>query len=316
MVGKKCKKSVSEFYCESCDYFTSVKQHYEKHLATDKHKMVVDGSVNDSTESVKKRTYTCNCGNVYKYDSGYYRHKKLCKKTNINNIETDNNEESVTISKEEYIKLLSNPELIAKMFEQNMKLQDTIVDMSKQMGSHHNTNTNTNSFHTNSHNKTAFNLNFFLNETCKNAMNLSEFVDAVIPTLEELETTGRLGNSEGVSKIISTRLRVIEKELRPLHCSDGKREVFYVKENNIWNKEAEEKPLLIKAIKQITQKNIKNIMKWRDEHPDCTDSDSTKNDLYLKITLNSMPGGTKEETERNIEKIIRNIAKYTQIERD
>jgi hypothetical protein len=199
------------------------------------------------------------------------------------------------------------------MFEQNMKLQDTIVDMSKQMGSQHN---NSNSFHTNSHNKTAFNLNFFLNETCKNAMNLSEFVEAVIPTLDELETTGRLGNSEGVSKIMLTRLREIEKELRPLHCSDGKREVFYVKENNIWNKEAEEKPLLIKAIKQITQKNISNIMKWRDEHPDCTDSDSTKNDLYLKITLNSMPGGTKEETEKNIEKIIRNIAKYTQIERD
>jgi len=324
MLGKKCKKSVSDFYCESCDYFTSVKQHYEKHLATDKHKVLVDASVNASTKcksdfSEEKKEYKCICGKSYPHDSSYYRHKKKCKE--INKLSTEDS--TVTIAKEEYIKLLSNPELIYKLFEQNMQLQNSLVDVCKQSGSHNNTNannnntnTNTNSNHINSNNKTAFNLNFFLNETCKNAMNLSDFVEAVIPTLDELETTGRLGNSEGVSKIILTRLREIEKELRPLHCSDGKREVFYVKENNIWNKEAEEKPLLIKAIKQITQQNIRNILDWKEQYPDCTDSESCKNDLYLKITLNAMPGGTKEETERNIQKIISNIAKCTQIERD
>jgi hypothetical protein len=279
--------------------------------------MLVDASVNASTKcnkekSFEKKEYKCICGKIYPHDSSYYRHKKKCKE--INKLSTDDS--TVTIAKEEYIKLLSNPELIYKLFEQNMQLQNSLIDVCKQSGSHNNNTTNNNSNHTNSHNKTAFNLNFFLNETCKNAMNLSEFVEAVIPTLEELETTGRLGNSEGVSKIISTRLREIEKELRPLHCSDGKREVFYIKENNVWNKEAEEKPLLIKAIKQITQKNIRNILEWKEQYPDCTDSESCKNDLYLKITLNAMPGGTKEETERNIQKIISNIAKYTQIERD
>lgn len=317
MIHFSPQKTPPIFICESCDFYTSNKKDYSRHLDTAKHKKIQ----NDTLLAPKpEKVYECKCGKSYKHSSNFYRHRKICKemgKINLNNI----NEDSVTIAKEEYIKLLSNPELIYKLFEQNMQLQNSLIDVCKQSGSHNNTNannnnTNNNSNHINSNNKTAFNLNFFLNETCKNAMNLSEFVDAVIPTLDELETTGRLGNSEGVSKIISTRLREIEKELRPLHCSDGKREVFYIKENNIWNKEAEEKPLLIKAIKQITWKNIKNILEWKEKYPGCTDSDSSKNDIYLKITLNAMSGGTEEETTKNINKIISNIAKYTQIERD
>uniref|UniRef100_A0A6C0IS87 C2H2-type domain-containing protein n=1 Tax=viral metagenome TaxID=1070528 RepID=A0A6C0IS87_9ZZZZ len=317
MLGKKCKKSVSEFICENCDYVTSVKQHYEKHLSTDKHKRLVNAS--ESASKSVNHLFHCHCGNTYRHDSSYYRHNKTCK--SVKKIDSNNDDSNVTIAKEEYIKLLSNPELIYKMFEQNMEiinlnkeLQTTIVNMSKQTGSQNN-NTNSNNITNNSNNKTAFNLNVYLNETCKDAMNLSEFVETVVPTFEELERTGREGHDKGVSSIISTRLRDLEKELRPIHCTDGKREIFYVKENNIWNKEADEKPLLIYAIKKIAQKNIKNILHWRDAHPGCTQSDSNKNDLYLKILMNAMSGGTQEETEKNIEKIIRSITKYTQIDK-
>jgi len=329
MIPKKTPKNPNNYKCDFCDFITCNKKDFTRHLSTTKHKMIQnDTSVSPTCE----KSYVCFCGNTYKYKNNLYRHKKICKEIdNSSQLEQEldlGNKSTVTISKEEYITFLSNTELIKKIFEQNieivnqnkdvvqqnMQLQSTIVEMSKHSGNN-NMNSN-NTITNNSHNKTAFNINFFLNETCKNAMNLSEFVDTVIPTLEELETTGRLGHSEGVSKIITTRLKDIEKELRPLHCSDGKREIFYVKENDTWNKETDEKPLLIGAIKQITQKNIKNIFEWIKNHPGCTDADSVTNDLYLKIMLNSMSGGSKEETDKNIEKIISYISKKTLIDKN
>jgi hypothetical protein len=317
MIHISPQKTPNTFICELCDFSTCNKKDYNRHLDTAKHKKIHNDTLLAPTAD---NLYECECGNTYKQRNNLYRHRKKCKdmgKINNKNLDPNSNA-NVIISKEEYIAYLSNTEFIKKLFEQNMELQSTIVEMSKQSGTQNN-NTNSNNINnihtTNSNNKTAFNLNVYLNETCKDAMNLSEFVDTVIPTLEELEHTGREGHPDGVSKIISTRLRELEKELRPIHCSDGKREIFYIKENNIWNKEADEKPLLIGAIKQIAQKNIKNILKWRDEHPGCTQSDSNKNDLYLRIVMNAMMGGSQEETEKNIEKIIRNITKYTLIDK-
>jgi hypothetical protein len=323
MIHNLVPKSSDKFFCEKCDYSTSRKSQYLRHTQTDKHKRI-----HNDTELGKKSSqnvFQCQCGNIYKHHSGYYRHKKVCLNSQQNTNNELDNKTTVTISKEEYISFLSNTELIKKIFEQNIEivnqnkdvvqqniqLQHTIVEMSKNSN-----NTINNTITNNSNNKTAFNINFFLNETCKNAMNLSDFVDTVIPTLEELENTGRLGHSEGVSKIITARLKDMERELRPLHCSDGKREIFYVKENDTWNKETDDKPLLIGAIKQITQKNIKNIFEWIKKHPGCTDAESMSNDMYLKIMLNSMSGGTKEETDKNLDKIITQISKQTLIDRN
>jgi hypothetical protein len=177
-------------------------------------------------------------------------------------------------------------------------------------GTHNTTNTT----HTNSHNK-AFNLNLFLNETCKNAMNISDFVSSIKLNLEDLENTGRQGYIEGISNIIIKNLNNLEQCFRPLHCSDLKREVLYIKENNEWTKETEPKPILTKAIKIIANENIKQIQNWKAKNPDCTYSDSRKNDLYLKIVSNSMNGLTEEEGHKNINKIISNIAKETIIQK-
>jgi hypothetical protein len=176
-------------------------------------------------------------------------------------------------------------------------------------------NTTTNSISTNCNNVTnkTFNLNLYLNETCEDAMNISEFVKTINLNLEDLENTGREGYIEGISNIIFKNLNNLEDHFRPLHCSDSKREILYIKDNNEWTKECYNKPILTKAIKVIANENIKQIKTWREKNPDCTNADSKKNNLYLKIVSNSMNGLTEEEGNKNINKIISNLAKQTNI---
>jgi hypothetical protein len=158
-------------------------------------------------------------------------------------------------------------------------------------------------------------MQFFLNETCKDAMNISEFVSSIKVSLDDLENTGRRGYIEGISNIILKNLNNLEQQLRPVHCSDSKREVFYIKDNNEWKKENDEKPILTKAITVIANENIKQIKNWKEKYPDCTYAESKKNNLYLKIVSNSMNGLTEEEGYKNINKIISNVAKEVIIDK-
>ena len=182
------------------------------------------------------------------------------------------------------------------------------------MGTNNTTNmTNTNS-HNNNNNKT-FNLQFFLNEECKNALNISDFVSSIKMDLDDLEKTGLLGYAEGISNIINKNLNGLDQTMRPIHCSDVKREVFYVKNDDQWIKENDAKPVLTKAIKQVAHENIRQISEWQKKYPDCCDPDSTKNDAYLNIVSNAMSGLTSEEQMKNYEKIISNVAKEVIIEK-
>jgi hypothetical protein len=167
---------------------------------------------------------------------------------------------------------------------------------------------------TNNDNKT-FNLNFFLNETCKDALNIQEFVSSIKVNLDDLENTGRQGYIQGITNIFLKNLNNLEKNERPIHCSDVKREVLYIKDDNQWIKETDQKPILTKAIKTIANENIKKIKHWKEMNPDCTDSDSKKNNLYLKIVSNSMNGLTEEESNKNMNKIISNVAKEVIIDK-
>jgi hypothetical protein len=180
-----------------------------------------------------------------------------------------------------------------------------MIEMCKNAGNNNNNN---------SHNK-SFNLQFFLNETCKDALNISDFVKSIKPSLEELESTGRLGYVEGVSNIILKNLTTLDTSRRPIHCTDIKREILYVKDNDEWIKEQDDKPVLTKAIKVIANENIKNISEWRKENPGCTDSDSRKNNMYLKIVSNAMSGSSSDESCKNINKIIGNVSKNVVVDR-
>ena len=192
------------------------------------------------------------------------------------------------------------------MIDQNKQM----LELAKNAGNNSNVNINTN----NSNN--SFNLNVFLNEPCKDAMNIMEFVDQLQVSVKDLEETGRLGYSEGISKIFINGLKQINISDRPIHCSDSKREIVYIKDKNEWTKEDDNKSLLTNAIKHVAHKNMRQIKEWTKVNPEYNDSSSKQNDRYLKIVSNSMNGSTEEETNKNYNKIIKNITKETIIEKE
>ena len=180
----------------------------------------------------------------------------------------------------------------------------------------HNTTHNTHNSNNTTNNNRTFNLQFFLNETCKNAMNIEEFVEQIVLNLNDLEETGRIGFTEGITKMITSRLKALDITKRPFHCSDLKRETLYIKNENKWEKEEDDKPKLTKAVKQIAGKNMKQIFEWQKAHPDYSDPETRASDKYMKMLTNVMSGGTEEETQQNYQKIIRNITKEATIDKD
>ena len=291
---EETKNMQFKYYCNHCDYGCFKKSSWDQHLHTAKHLKANNGLIEAN------EIYACdNCDTTFKHQSSYCRHKKKCLPKNI----AENND----INADTFL----DKDLIIMLVKQNSELMQLV-----KTGLSTNT-TNNNITNTNSHNTTnnAFNLNFFLNETCKNAMNISDFVSSIKVSLADLENIGRQGYIEGISNIILKKLNNVEQSMRPLHCSDTKREVFYIKDNNEWQKENHDKPILTKAIKVIANENIKQIKHWRDKYPDCTDSESKKNNLYLKIVSNSMNGSTHEEGCKNIDRIISNVAKEVTIDK-
>ena len=293
----KTEKNLTKYFCECCNFKCSQKCDWTRHIVRPKHLSNKDG--NYKTHKKLKKLFLCNCSKNFKSSSGLWKHKKKC----ISKPDAEDDDENMY----QGINIKDKDALVLHLLKQNGDLQNKIISICSQPTITNNSNNNT----TNN----SFNLNVFLNETCKNAMNITDFVSSIKLNLDDLENTGRCGYIEGISNIIIKNLNKIEQHLRPLHCGDFKREVLYIKHNNEWTKETEDKPILTKAIKTIANENIKQISKWKDKYPDCIKTDSKKNDLYLKIVSNSMNGLTKEEGEKNIHKIISNVAKKVVIEK-
>jgi hypothetical protein len=286
--------------CKICDYTTCRQSQLDRHFSTLKHIEATKGLQNTTVicdqveDNVVQSKYHCAvCNKYYKHHSSLWKHTKTCSGKKVTSDDSDPSEK----------------ELIMMLLKQNSEL---ILKLGTTTTTNLN-NTNTNS-HNNNNNKT-FNLQFFLNEECKNALNISEFVSSIKMDLDDLEKTGLLGYAEGISNIINKNLSDLDQTMRPIHCSDVKREVFYVKNDDQWIKENDSKPVLTKAIKQVAHDNIRQISEWRKKYPDCCDPDSTKNDVYLNIVSNAMSGGTSEEQMKNYEKIISNVAKEVVIEK-
>ena len=288
----KIAKNRKSYECKFCDYNTSNKSDYEKHIQTIKHKTnslainVNDLAINLSQKS-QNNLFTCqNCNKTYKDNSGLWKHKKkCCNKTNDTN----------------------NKDLIMLLIKENSEFKNMIIKVLDN-GTHNTTN------HTNNSNNT-FNLNVYLNETCKNAMNITDFISQLHIGIKDLEETGRLGFSEGISKIFINGLKQIDITDRPIHCSDTKRDTLYIKDDNEWIKDDEQKTTLTKAIKHVAHKNIKQISEWQKLYPEFNDPESKQNDKYLKIICESMSGSSQQETNKNYNKIIKNIAKETVIDK-
>jgi hypothetical protein len=259
-------------------------------------------------EIPKSPKFGCECGKKFITHSGMWKHKQKCGDHNANSTNNTNNNNNTNI-----IDILLNENKIMKdfMIEQNHDFKTLIMELVKKDNISNNTVSNNT---INSNNKT-FNLSLFLNETCKDALNIGEFVDSIKVQLTDLETFGHSGYVEGVSKILIKNLNELETCKRPIHCSDSKRDVLYIKDDNKWSKENEDKLVIKKAIRDVSNKNIKQITEWTNLNPDCKKSDSRKNDQYLKIVMNSMSGGSNEEQCNNVEKIIKNITKSVIIDK-
>jgi hypothetical protein len=289
------KKPVN-FFCELCNFKCSYNKDFQRHINTKKHKnnILTTNNNNINPKKPDSKIYQCeNCEKVFNDRAGLWRHKKKCSDMIIDGVN-----------------IKDKDALVLHLLKQNGDLQNKLIELSSKKSITNNTNNTINNTTNN-----AFSLNFFLNETCKDAMNISDFVSSIKLNLEDLENTGKRGYIEGISDIIIKKLSNLEQCFRPIHCSDMKREILYIKNNNEWTKEPEDKPILTKAIKMVAHENIKQIQYWRDKNPDCTDPTSKKNNTYLKIVSNSMNGLTKEEGDKNINKIISNVVKEVVIDK-
>jgi hypothetical protein len=299
-------KNAIIFSCEKCHFVCSKKSNFDKHNVTRKHLATYD--LNNNAE---KNIYSCQCGKNYSHRQSLYNHKQICKfimneilDENIVVDSSNNNIINLLIKENSDFKHIiidlvkSNTDLQKQMVDVCQKIQPaSSASSTSTINSHNNT--------TNSHNKT-FNLNFFLNEQCKDAMNINDFIKSIKIEVSDLERLGKEGYVEGFSRIILEKLKEMNIYKRPLHCSDAKRETMYIKDNDVWNKdESPNNEKMIEFIKAVEQRNYTSLLAYADEYPDVYKQESKRNVPYLHMATQS--NGTAEKINKVIKRIIKEV---------
>jgi hypothetical protein len=300
---KKNLKKLTRFFCEKCDFKCYMKCDWDRHIMRPKH--LLSHKVDTEETKKLKKTYFCECNKKFTSRSGFYKHKQNCVKAVILN------DKEIKINENEIVKFLmkENSEFKQLLLEQNNQILSLVNKSSNNIHSN-----NFNSNNVNSNNKT-FNLNMFLNETCKDAMNISDFMNSIELDLNDLINVGELGYINGISNIIIKNLKELDITQRPIHCTDVKREILYIKDQDKWEKEGEHKERMICFVKNIANKNIRMISEYKKRYPDCGKYESKYSDQYNKLIVEAMGGGSdKDETESN-EKIIKKITKEVIIDK-
>jgi len=289
--GTEIKQKLSKkYYCEFCDYITDRKSNLDNHNLSAKHLKEVNG--NEIKQKLSNNLECKKCNKMYKTSAGLWKHKQKC-------VEKLEQPEEIKLNEP------SDKDLIMLLIKENSELKNMMMDVIKN-------GTNNTNINNNSHNKT-FNLQVFLNETCKDAMNIMDFVDSIKVQLCDLEKVGKIGYVEGISSIIVKNLNSLDETKRPVHCTDAKREVMYVKDEDKWEKENEDKQKLRKVIKHVAHKNSKMLKEYKTKYPDCDKSESKYSDKYDKLIIEAMGGKGDNDLEKE-DKIIKNIAKEVTID--
>ena len=289
---KKMPKNAEIFECLSCDFKCIKKSNYEAHLLTAKHKNRTN--LNEKMPKNAEIFVCLNCEKVYNMRNSLWYHKKKClKKEDTEIVHND-----------------KNHDLIEYLMKENAEMKQLVIDVCQKIQPTTNVINNTN----NTNNNKTFNLNLFLNEECKDAMNIMDFVDSLKIQLSDLENVGKLGFVDGISNIIVKNLKALDVNKRPVHCSDKKREIMYIKDEDKWEKENEDKNKLRKAIKHIAHKNTKMLPQFKAKYPDCIRSESNKSDQYNKLIIESM-GGYGDNDKEKENKIMKKIAKEVIIDK-
>ena len=320
---KKSQKVAHIFSCKSCNYNTRKKNDYSKHIQTLKH---INNSFETNETKKSQINFTCElCSKELLSRSSLWRHKKNCQgcieidepltiekqtqSADVSNMITPNvvlellkqNQEFKTLLVEQQNEIVKQQQENQKQQEENMKLHNKLIEAVKEGNTINNTTNNTNC-----NNK--FNLNFFLNEQCKNAMNISDFIDSMVLSVDDLKNTGKLGYIDGITKIFADKLRELDTYNRPMHCTDLKRETLYIKNNDEWLKESEDKQKMKTAIECVANKNLNNLNVWKEDNPNHIVMDSNEDKEFVEIMTNSL-GGMGSDREKNKQKIIKNVLK-------
>ena len=300
LVTKKEQKGQLEYVCEKCHFICFKKFSYDRHLLTRKHKEVTIGddlgTKKEQKGQMSNNKYCClNCDKTYLSRNGLWLHKKKCY------ILPQKLDDDMLVKM-----VLDVVKSSSEMQKQNNELQKQVLDIFK--------NGTMNNSHNHNNNKT-FNLQFFLNETCKDAVNIMDFVKDIKINVSDLEDVGKLGYVNGISNIIIKNLKEMDVSKRPVHCSDIKREVLYIKDQDKWEKEDSDKDKFRYAIKHIAHKNIQMIPKWKKENPDYTLNDGYSNDQFMQLVMESMGGSDKVQEQGYQDKIISKVAKHVVIDK-
>jgi len=286
-----------KFNCENCEFSCSKHTDWTRHCSTRKHQIKA-GNLQ------KAPLYECLCGKSYKHRQSLFTHKQKCQQNQVDmeSLEPDTDEPKQPAP------IVTN-EMIMNLIDQNKELQKQLVELSKQTTVINNT-TNNNTMNN------QFNLNVFLNEECKDALNIADFVESLKLTVNDLEQTGRLGFTQGITRIFVQALKQLDVNMRPLHCTDMKRETVYIKDQDNWEKENAEKTRLRNVLKRIARKNLKMLPEWQEKNPDFRYLDTRENNEFIQISLSSLGPETKEEQEKQEDKIIRNVLKEVALEKN
>ena len=307
----------SNYNCSHCNYITNIKTNYDKHLLTEKHKK----NVNGKPEEIKH--ICCQCNKEYFNYNALWKHKKQCvtikdrepEQEQLQNTFTPN----TTITTDLFLEVLKeskelqnvlieqNKELQNKLLEKESEFQNILIEQNKQIIELAKNQSVVNNNNNTTNNQ--FNLQFFLNETCKDAMNIVDFVNSFQLTTDDFETTGKLGFVDGISRIFIKELKKLDTEKLPIHCTDFKRETVYIKDNDIWEKETDEKKRVKWAIDSIAQLNLNQIQQWQVKFPECKENNTRANDHFFALTKVALGGQGKEQEEKFREKIMRNVLK-------
>jgi hypothetical protein len=290
------------FICETCIYETVKKTDYIKHLCTQKHLINCNPCLSIST--LKKKIHICICRKKYCDYSGLWRHKQKCLQNKEYEKEREREREMETSNDNLIVDKLTS--LIMDITKQNQEVVKQNNEIANKITN--NMTQSYNSINSNNHNNKTFNLNVFLNETCKDAMNMSEFINSLHIDYEDFERVGEIGFVNGISNIIIKNLKELDITQRPLHCTDKKREILYVKEDNKWHKEDENCTKTRKIIKKAADKNTRMIPEFKKRHPDCGEITSKYSDKYDLLIIETMGGFGESDYEKET-KILKNITR-------
>ena len=319
----KTKKNELIYNCEYCYFNTSKKTDYNRHILTQKHIsniLATNDSVKNENNDNTKQYYKCSCCNkIYSDRSGLWKHQQKCKASEEKSKITEENVTLVTEEKEENHEENNqkNMDILINLFQEQLKenkeLKELIIEQQKKILEISAGTNITNNNNTTNNNK--FNLNIFLNEKCKDALNITDFINSIDVGFKDFENFGRLGYVGSINNILIRELKGIDVYKRPFHCSDLKREVIHVKDNDTWVKDDDKKHMK-RAIKLIEHKNIKLVPGWLKANPKADDISTKKHEEYMKILDNSMGEMKDEDNEKNYDKIIRNVAKEILIDKE